>query len=82
MRDHLSWHYDHHMGDQDLNFGVAWSWFDVLAKTREIFVGTDKERANLPKHQVRAHTAATGAALRAQRRNPLRRLAARLARAT
>ena len=37
-RDHLPWHYDHHMGDQDKNFGVAWSWFDVLAGTREVFV--------------------------------------------
>ncbi|NVB77161.1 MAG: hypothetical protein HOV81_02095, partial [Kofleriaceae bacterium] len=77
-RDHLSWHYDHHMGDQDKNFGVVWSWFDLLAKTREIFVGTDKERAAHDKHAIRAETARSGAALRAQRRNPLRRLARRL----
>ncbi len=68
-RDHLSWHYDHHMGDQDMNFGVAWSWFDILAKTREIFVGTDKERQMLGKHADRAKTASAGAKVRAQRRS-------------
>jgi len=46
------------MGDPGKNFGAAWSWFDVLAGSREIFVGTDRERA----------------ALRVQRRSPLRRL--------
>jgi sterol desaturase/sphingolipid hydroxylase (fatty acid hydroxylase superfamily) len=73
-RDHLPWHYDHHMGDQDKNFGVTWSWFDVLAGTREIFVGTERERAGHPHQLERAQTALSGAALRAQRRNPLRRL--------
>jgi hypothetical protein len=62
------------MGDQDMNFGVAWSWFDALAATREVFVGTDKERASYPKHVARALTASAGAALRKQRRNPLRKL--------
>jgi sterol desaturase/sphingolipid hydroxylase (fatty acid hydroxylase superfamily) len=66
------------MGDQDKNFGVVWSWFDMLAKTREVFVGTDKERAGHAKHAVRAETAKSGAELRAQRRNPLRWLARRL----
>jgi len=73
-RDHLSWHYDHHMGDQDMNFGVSWSWFDSLAGTREVFVGSEKERASLGKQVARAQTASAGAALRAQRRSPLRRL--------
>jgi hypothetical protein len=73
-RDHLPHHYDHHMGDQDKNFGVVWSWFDIVAKTREVFVGTDKERAIHDKHAARAETAKSGAALRAQRRNPLRRI--------
>ncbi|MGE0398582.1 MAG: hypothetical protein AB7T06_17885 [Kofleriaceae bacterium] len=75
-RDHLSHHYDHHMGDQDMNFNIVWPWFDVLAKTREVFVGTAKERAIAPKHAERAATAAAGATLRAQRRNPLRKLIA------
>jgi sterol desaturase/sphingolipid hydroxylase (fatty acid hydroxylase superfamily) len=78
-RDHLPWHYDHHMGDQDKNFGVSWSWFDVLAGTREGFVGTERERAVFAKHAARAQTASSGAVLRAQRRNPLRRLLARAA---
>lgn len=76
-RDHLPWHYDHHMGDQEKNLGVAWSWFDVIAKTREIFVGTAKEAATHTKHAARASTASAGALLRAQRRNPLRRLLSR-----
>lgn len=75
-RDHLSHHYDHHMGDQDMNFNIVWPWFDSLAKTREIFVGTAKERAIAPKHAERAATAAAGAELRAQRRNPVRKLLA------
>ena len=73
-RDHLPWHYDHHMGDQDKNFGVSWSWFDSLVGTREGFIGSDRERALHAKHAARAETAAAGATLRAQRRNPLRRL--------
>jgi sterol desaturase/sphingolipid hydroxylase (fatty acid hydroxylase superfamily) len=73
-RDHLPWHYEHHMGDQDKNFGVVWSWCDVLAKTREIFVGSEKERAAHSRNTIRAQTAKLGAELRAQRRNPLRRL--------
>lgn len=78
-RDHLPWHYDHHMGDQGKNFGVSWSWFDVLAGTREVFVGSEHERAGLAKHTTRAQAASAGRALRAQRRNPLRRLFARAA---
>lgn len=77
-RDHLSHHYDHHMGDQDKNFNVVWPWFDILARTREIFVGTEKERTHHQKHAYRAETAKSGAELRAQRRNPLRWLARRL----
>ena len=78
-RDHLTWHYEHHMGDQDKNFGVVWAWFDLVAGTRELFVGTDKERLAHAKAVARVETAQAGAALRAQRRNPLRRLARRLA---
>ena len=72
-RDHLPNHYDHHMGDQDRNFGVVWAWFDLLAGTREKFIGTDKELATHDKHVARAETAKSGAVLRAQRRSPLRR---------
>jgi hypothetical protein len=70
-RDHLPWHYDHHMGvDQDRNFGVSWSWFDVIARTREVFVGSEHERAGHAAHLARAMTASAGATLRAQRRHP------------
>jgi hypothetical protein len=78
-RDHLPWHYDHHMGDQHKNFGVSWAWFDVLAGTREVFVGTERERNGLAMQVARALTASAGAALRAQRRSPLRRLFGRAA---
>lgn len=77
-RDHLPHHYDHHMGDQDKNFGVVWPWFDLVAGSREVFVGTDKERANRAKHAYRAETARSGAELRAQRRSPLRWLVRRM----
>ncbi|MDX2091882.1 MAG: hypothetical protein SFX73_28730 [Kofleriaceae bacterium] len=74
-RDHLPHHYDHHLGlDQDMNFGVVWSWFDLVMKTREIFVGTGKERVMHARHADRAATASAGAQLRAQRRSPIRRL--------
>jgi len=67
-RDHRPWHYDHHLGDQDKNFGVAWSWFDVLARTREVFVGSDRERSGRANQVARAQIASAGAVLRAQRR--------------
>jgi sterol desaturase/sphingolipid hydroxylase (fatty acid hydroxylase superfamily) len=67
-RDHLPWHYDHHMGDEDKNFGVVWSWFDAVAGTREVFVGSEGERATRATQVARARTASAGAALRAQRR--------------
>ena len=76
-RDHLPWHYDHHMGDQHQNFGVSWSWFDVLVGTREVFVGSEHERATRATHVARAATASAGAALRALRRSPLRQLLSR-----
>jgi hypothetical protein len=60
-----------------MNFGVAWSWFDVLAGTREVFVGSERERAGHAKHVARAMTASAGAGLRARRRGSLRRWLAR-----
>jgi len=44
-REHLPWHYDHHMGpDQDANWCVTRPWFDELMGTRRPFVGTEQER--------------------------------------
>ncbi len=75
-RNHLPCHYDHHMGDQDKNFAIVWPWVDLVMRTREYFVGTDKELAMHAKHAARAETAKAGAAVRAQRRSPLRKLLA------
>lgn len=79
-RDHLPWHYDHHIDEGAGNFGVSWAWFDVLAGTRSVFVGSDRERSGRAGQVARAQTASSGAALRAQRRNPLRQLFAKTSR--
>jgi sterol desaturase/sphingolipid hydroxylase (fatty acid hydroxylase superfamily) len=43
-REHLPWHYDHHMGpDQDENWCVTRPWFDLLMGTRVPYVGTPRE---------------------------------------
>lgn len=72
-RDHLPWHYEHHLGDQEKNFGIVWAWFDQVMGTRESYVGTDKERLAHARAAIRVETARAGAALRAQRRSLLRR---------
>ena len=42
-REHLPWHYDHHMGPhQDANWCVTRPWFDRLLGTRTPYLGTDK----------------------------------------
>jgi hypothetical protein len=44
-REHLTWHYDHHMGpNQDANWCVTRPWFDHILGTREPFAFTGKER--------------------------------------
>jgi sterol desaturase/sphingolipid hydroxylase (fatty acid hydroxylase superfamily) len=43
-REHLPWHYDHHMGpNQNSNWGVVRPWMDNLMGTREPYVGTERE---------------------------------------
>lgn len=38
-REHLPWHYDHHMGpDMDANWGVTVDWIDRLMGTRKRFL--------------------------------------------
>jgi len=45
-RQHLPWHYDHHMGpDQHKNWCVTKPWFDQIMGTRVPYVGTAKEAA-------------------------------------
>jgi len=42
-RDHLPWHYDHHMGpDQNANWCVTRPWFDHVMGTRKPYLGTGR----------------------------------------
>jgi hypothetical protein len=51
-REHLPWHYDHHMGpNQDANWCVSWPWFDWVMGTRERFVGTELERRRVDQNR-------------------------------
>jgi len=44
-REHLPWHYDHHMGpDQDKNWCVTRPWWDLVMGTRVPHVGTERDR--------------------------------------
>lgn len=46
-REHMPWHYDHHMGpDQDKNVGIAYPWYDYLAGTREPYARSAREAAD------------------------------------
>jgi hypothetical protein len=46
-REHLPWHYDHHMGpDQHKNWCVTRPWFDYVMGTRVPYVGTELEKAD------------------------------------
>jgi hypothetical protein len=54
-REHLPWHYDHHMGpNQHANWCVTRPWFDHILGTREPYVGTDLERRTLDRRARRA----------------------------
>ena len=33
-KQHLPWHYDHHLGDCAANWCITWPWFDYLMGTR------------------------------------------------
>lgn len=44
-REHLPWHYDHHMGPEPhKNWCVTRPWMDVVMGTRVPFLGTERER--------------------------------------
>ncbi|MFN7701015.1 MAG: hypothetical protein ACK6CU_26730 [Deltaproteobacteria bacterium] len=46
-KQHLPWHYDHHMGpDQDANWCVTHPFFDHLMGTRKVWLGTAAQRAD------------------------------------
>lgn len=54
-REHLPWHYDHHMGpDQDANWCVTHPWFDEIMGTRVPYAGTERERADIAKREALA----------------------------
>jgi sterol desaturase/sphingolipid hydroxylase (fatty acid hydroxylase superfamily) len=57
-REHLPWHYDHHMGpNQHANWCVTRPWFDHLMGTREPYAGTERERKEIEKRERRAANA-------------------------
>ena len=72
-REHLAWHYDHHMGpDQDANWCVTKPWFDRVMGTRVPYIGTEREARDLTRKaeraarkQARMQTAGQDADLRA-----------------
>lgn len=54
-REHLPWHYDHHMGrNQDANWCVTNPLFDDLLGTREPYVGTEQEAQDQRRKAERA----------------------------
>jgi len=65
-REHLPWHYDHHMGpNQDANWCVTRPWMDDLMGTREPYVGTERERQDRERAAAREARKAARAAAKA-----------------
>lgn len=61
-REHLPWHYDHHMGpDQEANWCVTHPFFDHVMGTRVPYAGTEREERD----RMRAEKAAQRRAERA-----------------
>jgi sterol desaturase/sphingolipid hydroxylase (fatty acid hydroxylase superfamily) len=57
-RQHLPWHYDHHMGpNQQANWCVTKPWFDHIMGTREEYVGTEREAKNRERNESAAKAA-------------------------
>ena len=54
-REHLPWHYDHHMGpEQDANWCVTHPFWDHVMGTRVPYLGTERERVDLARAAARA----------------------------
>jgi sterol desaturase/sphingolipid hydroxylase (fatty acid hydroxylase superfamily) len=54
-REHLPWHYDHHLGpDQDQNWCVTFPWFDWVVGTRVKYAGTHREVTDRARAAARA----------------------------
>jgi sterol desaturase/sphingolipid hydroxylase (fatty acid hydroxylase superfamily) len=61
-REHLPWHYDHHMGpNQHANWCVTRPWFDGIMGTREPYAGTERERRDREKRPTRMRARSTTA---------------------
>jgi hypothetical protein len=57
-REHLPWHYDHHMGpNQHANWCVTRPWMDIVMGTRIPYVGTERERVDLARRAAKTATA-------------------------
>lgn len=51
-REHLTWHYDHHMGPkQDANWCVTRPWFDILMGTRVPYAYTEREARDISRRE-------------------------------
>ncbi len=62
-REHLPWHYDHHMGpNQDANWCVTKPWFDQIMGTRIPYLGTEREARDRARRQRAAARAEAAAA--------------------
>jgi sterol desaturase/sphingolipid hydroxylase (fatty acid hydroxylase superfamily) len=62
-REHLPWHYDHHMGpDQDANWCVTRPWMDELMGTRKRYAFTEREARDLERRAAREKARPTPAA--------------------
>jgi sterol desaturase/sphingolipid hydroxylase (fatty acid hydroxylase superfamily) len=62
-REHLPWHYDHHMGpNQHRNWCVTHPWFDRVVGTRVPYLGTEREAEDRTKRaRLDARRGATAA---------------------
>ena len=70
-REHLPWHYDHHMGpNQDANWCVTRPWFDHVMGTREPYVGTEREEKDRARKAEKRRRKAARAAKSASASQP------------
>ena len=64
-KQHLPWHYDHHMGpEQDANWCVTRPWFDWIMGTRVPYLGSERaerDDARRAARAARASAASVGA---------------------
>ncbi|MEM9694096.1 MAG: hypothetical protein AAGA56_16225 [Myxococcota bacterium] len=62
-REHLAWHYDHHMGpDQHANWCVTHPFFDHVMGTRKPYVGTEREADDVARREAFLRRRAAAAA--------------------